>query len=79
MTNEKQLAENICRCHAQTIVDHAGGITLGGYGLAEGFAKMWHNMNTYECEQALRHWVIAAGYRSDGTFGCVFADSIQNC
>lgn len=79
MRNERELAENICRCHARTIVDEAGGITLGGVGMAEGFAAMWHNVNTTECELALRHWVESAGYDSEGNFKYIISNHILNC
>lgn len=77
---ERELARNICECHARTIVDHAGGVTLGGNALAEGYAAMWHgSVNTYECEQALRHWVVAAGYAKSGNFLYVLSKHLINC
>lgn len=76
---ERELANNICRCHAKTIVDSAGGVTLGGNALAERYAAMWRgNYNTYECEQALRHWVSAAGYNEHGVFEYILSNTIQN-
>lgn len=76
---ERELAENICRCHARTLVDEAGGITLGGIALADRYAAMWHGFNTADCEQALRHWVEAAGYDREGNFKYIISDTIQNC
>lgn len=77
--SERLMAENICMCHAQTIVDNAGGITLGGVALAERYAAMWHNMNTYSCEVALRHWVESAGYDKEGKFKYIISNHIINC
>ena len=76
---EKELAENICRCHARMLVDNAGGITLGGDGLAEEYAKIWHGFNTFNCEQALRHWVESAGYDGEGNFKYIISNHILNC
>ena len=76
---ERELAENICRCHAKTIVDEAGGITLGGIAFADRYAAMWHGFNTEDCEQALRHLVEAAGYDREGNFKYIISDTIQNC
>lgn len=76
---ERELAENICRCHARTIVDEAGGITLGGAALADRYAAMWHGFKTTDCEQALRHWVEAAGYDKEGNFKYIISNHILNC
>lgn len=76
---ERELAENICRCHARTIVDEAGGITLGGADLAERYAAMWHGFDTADFEQALRHWVEAAGYDREGKFKYIISNHILNC
>jgi len=76
---ERELAENICSCHARTIVDEAGGITLGGSALAERYAAMWHGFDTSACELALRHWVSAAGYDLEGNFKYIISDHILDC
>ena len=76
---ERELADNICRCHAQTIVDMAGGITLGGVAIAERYAAMWHNFDTRDCEVALRHWVVSAGYDDEGKFKYIISNHILNC
>jgi hypothetical protein len=82
---EKELAENICRVHAQDIVDAEGGVTLGGITLGEKYAERLYRAGGYDpvevskYEMALRHWVDAAGYGKDGKFVCVMATSIRNC
>lgn len=78
--SESKLAENICLCHAKTIVDQAGGITLGGQSLARGYADMWAiGYDTHECEQALIHWVVSAGYDENGDFKFTLSNNKQNC
>ena len=77
--SERELAENICRCHARTIVDIAGGVTLGGEGLAEIYAEMWHGFDTNKCVMALHHWVDSAGYDENGEFKYIISNHIQNC
>ena len=73
---ERQLAENICRVHAQMIVDDAGGITLGGANLADRHFAMWKD---FECSQALRHWVASAGYDENGEFEYYISNHILDC
>jgi hypothetical protein len=75
---ERELAENVCRCHAMTLVDKAGGVTLGGATLAEMFNEMWGgNFDCQDCVDALRHWVVSAGYDADGVFTVVYSDYRQ--
>ena len=82
---ERQLAENICRVHARSVVDSLGGITIGGASLGEAYAAQLNKAGGYdlkevtEIETALRHWVSSAGYDKNGKFHCVFASTIQNC
>lgn len=76
--NERELAENICKCHARTIVDMCGGTTIGGITMAERYREMWHNFDTWEAEQALRHWVDAAGYTKNGKFYYQLSNHILN-
>ena len=83
--NERQLAENICRVHAQTLVDSLGGATVGGAVLADKYAERLNGAGGYdaamvaECSMALRHWVLAAGYNDDGSFNYIISTSILNC
>lgn len=72
---ERELAENICRVHARTLVDEAGGITLGGDWLAERHYALWKD---FDSAQALRHWVEAAGYDKEGNFKYIISNHIQN-
>ena len=82
---ERELAENICKVCAQAIVDENGGITMGGISFSEKYAERRYkagvkDMNdVWECQQALRHWVDAVGYRKDGSFEVVMSKHLQNC
>ena len=52
-----------------TLVDEARGATLGGRTLAEKFQEKWGgSYDVSECVEALRNWVVAAGYNDDGVF-----------
>ena len=75
-SEEIKLAESICRCHAQTLVDENGGITIGGATLAELHFKKWQDGTS---AQALRHWVESAGYNERGNFEFVLSNNIMNC
>lgn len=68
---ERELAENICRVHARTLVDEAAGVTLGGADLAERHYALWKD---HDCAQALRHWVEAAGYDQNGKFKYIISN-----
>ena len=58
-----------------TIVDEAGGITLSGSILADKFREKWGgSYDTAECEEALRHWVEAAGYDENGVLTVVYSN-----
>ena len=82
---EKELAYNICRVMAQSIVDENGGITMGGISFGEAYAQRRHKagdsdvMDISECQMALRHWVNAVGYGKDGKFQVIMSNYIQNC
>lgn len=82
---ERELANNICACHAKTLVDEAGGITLGGYGLSEQYANKLYRAGgfdpqmVYECATALKHWVSSAGYDREGNFKYIISNHILNC
>ena len=85
MNYERDLAERICKVSAQNIVDQNGGVSMGGITLSEKYAERRYkagdtDMNDiWECQQALRHWVDAVGYNSDGKFEIVMSNYIQNC
>lgn len=82
---ERDLAQNICRVMAQSIVDDNGGISMGGISLGEAYAQRRYKsgdtdvMDIAECQQALCHWVEAVGYNSDGKFEIIISNHIQNC
>lgn len=82
---EKELAYNICRVSAQSIVDANGGVSMGGILLSDAYAQRRYNagdndvMDISECQMALCHWVSAVGYNNDNKFEIVMSNYIQNC
>ena len=78
--DEKTLAYNTAKAHAQTIVDEMGGVTLGGATIADRFFEKWtaagHRIGReYD---ALRHWLMAAGYDNDGRFTIIMSSHFIN-
>ena len=81
---EKDLAEWLMADRGQVYVDKFNGDTIGAYQLADLHQEHCFEMGKsvlatdVEC-QAIRHWVLSAGYGKDGKFIYVISNIIQNC
>lgn len=81
---ERELAEWLMSDRGQTYVDSMNGETLGGITLSELHMQHCFKMGKsvlatdVEC-QAIRHWVLSAGYGKDGKFIYILSNTIQNC
>lgn len=82
---ERQLAENVVKCHGRTIVDEMHGVTIGGMTFGEKYAEKLFKGGGFSVEEvgkiemACRHWVEALGYNDDGSFVYIMANAIRNC
>jgi len=80
---EREIAENICRAMARNLVDENGGFSMGGTTLAEKYSERQFKAG-YDIQMiakhanALRHWVVAAGYDLDNSFRVVLSNNILN-
>lgn len=74
MDEERRLAENVCKVHAQGIIDDCNGITLSGHEIAEKHFEKWKNPTVYN---ALCHWLLCAGYSESGKFEYILSNHIQ--
>lgn len=81
---ERELAQNISNTHAQMIIDDNGGLTMDGSTLGKKYAERLHKAGGFDIkdvttyEEALRHWVLAAGYGKGGRFTVIMSNHILN-
>ena len=81
---EKELAYNISRIHAQSIVDSNGRGTMNGMTLGKKYAEWLYKAGGYnamaiaDAEMALCHWVSSVGYDQNGKFQIIISEFIQN-
>lgn len=70
LESERAVAEWVCNNYVKAIIDEHYGLTMGGLTLAERLMEKWHvqppvSVSASVAADAVRHWVIAAGYDSN--------------
>ena len=71
LEREIALADNICKTQVESLVEAAGGVTLGGKAIAYRYKKKWESAGysgLNDAFEALLHWVVCAGYDSSGRY-----------
>ena len=74
--SERDLALYIAKAQAQSIVDEFDGISLGGLTIADKYFEKWSaaGYDVTEAADAIRHWVVSAGYDADGMFKIIMSN-----
>ena len=74
--SERDLAKHVAMAQAQSIVDDFGGVSLGGNTIAEKYTEKWSagGYDVTEAAEAIRHWVVSAGYDTDGKFKVIMSN-----
>ena len=73
---ERDLALHVAKAQAPAIVDDFNGMTLGGSTIAEKYNEKWSaaGYDVTEAAEAIRHWVVSAGYGNDGKFQVIMSN-----
>ena len=73
---ERDLALCVAKAQAPAFVDEFDGVTLGGSTIAEKYNKKWSKAgyDVTEAAEAIRHWVVSAGYDNDGKFQVIMSN-----
>ena len=74
--SERDLALHVAKAQAQSIVDESDGVSLGGLTIADRYSEKWSRAgyNVEEAAEAIRHWVVSAGYDTDGEFKVIMSN-----
>ena len=80
---ERELAHALCASKAQILIDEAGQLTVSGMTLGDLYFMKYCNgadlMRISAHADALRHWVVSAGYNNDNEFEYILSNTILNC